>query len=328
VSVLLWGLIRDVPMAKVLAQLQRLGASIQFLDQRFVLETALELEVGELTRQHLRVGGEKFDLDAVGAAYLRPYDSTRQPFLQALDLSSAEHEHARAVDQGLNAWADRTGAYVLNRPSAAASNGSKPYQARIIAAAGFSIPRTLISTDPDQAGAFVAEHGDVIVKSVSGVRSRVWRLGPADLARLGDVLTCPTQFQARVPGVDVRVHVVGHSVFATEIGSSATDYRYARFQGHPEPELTGIDLPDEVEQRCRTLAARLGLPVAGIDLRRTPDGEWYCFEVNPSPGFSYYESETGQPIAAAIAGLLVAADLCGPARPTVPSTVAGSGVSR
>jgi glutathione synthase/RimK-type ligase-like ATP-grasp enzyme len=48
------------------------------------------------------------------------------------------------------------------------------------------------------------------------------------------------------------------------------------------------------------------LPVAGIDLRRTPEGEWYCFEVNPSPAFTYYESRTGQPIGRAIAKLLAA----------------------
>jgi glutathione synthase/RimK-type ligase-like ATP-grasp enzyme len=74
--------------------------------------------------------------------------------------------------------------------------------------------------------------------------------------------------------------------------------------------VADIPLPPEVEARCRDLSKRLRLPVAGIDLRRTPDGEWYCFEVNPSPGFTYYESKTGQPIAAAIAGLLAAAALC------------------
>jgi len=46
------------------------------------------------------------------------------------------------------------------------------------------------------------------------------------------------------------------------------------------------------------------LAVAGIDLRRTPEDEWYCFEVNPSPAFSFYEEATHQPIAEAIAALL------------------------
>lgn len=48
----------------------------------------------------------------------------------------------------------------------------------------------------------------------------------------------------------------------------------------------------------------MNLPLAGIDLRRTPQDEWYCFEVNPSPAFSFYEQITGQPIARAVALLL------------------------
>ena len=56
------------------------------------------------------------------------------------------------------------------------------------------------------------------------------------------------------------------------------------------------------------MAAGMGLHLAGIDLRQTPRGEWYCLEVNPSPGFTYYEAVTGQPIAAAVAELLVRQD--------------------
>ena len=47
----------------------------------------------------------------------------------------------------------------------------------------------------------------------------------------------------------------------------------------------------------------------GIDLKITPDDEVYCFEVNPSPAFSYYESNTGQPISAAIARALTKANV-------------------
>jgi D-alanine-D-alanine ligase-like ATP-grasp enzyme len=52
----------------------------------------------------------------------------------------------------------------------------------------------------------------------------------------------------------------------------------------------------------------MDLAFAGVDLRRTPPGTWYCFEVNPSPGFTYYASSTGQPIAEAVARLLAAGD--------------------
>jgi hypothetical protein len=64
-----------------------------------------------------------------------------------------------------------------------------------------------------------------------------------------------------------------------------------------EALLRATDLPSDVVARCHALAALTELPLAGIDLCRTPDGEWYCFEINPSPGCTYYAEATGQPIA-------------------------------
>ena len=52
----------------------------------------------------------------------------------------------------------------------------------------------------------------------------------------------------------------------------------------------------------------MGLHLAGIDLRQTPEGTWYCFEVNPSPAFTFFEAGAGQPIAAAVAALLLSLD--------------------
>ena len=71
--------------------------------------------------------------------------------------------------------------------------------------------------------------------------------------------------------------------------------------------MRAMRLPPAVEERCLRLAAAMRLPLAGIDLRRTPRGEWYCFEVNPSPAFTFYTSHTGQPVAEAIASLLMRA---------------------
>jgi glutathione synthase/RimK-type ligase-like ATP-grasp enzyme len=104
-----------------------------------------------------------------------------------------------------------------------------------------------------------------------------------------------------------RVHVVGEEVFATEVRSDAYDYRYGSLDGH-DVELAAVTIPAAVAERCCVMAKGMCLAVAGIDLRRTPDGRWFCFEVNPSPAFIYYEEATGQPIGNAIARLLVRAD--------------------
>ena len=71
-----------------------------------------------------------------------------------------------------------------------------------------------------------------------------------------------------------------------------------------DADLTATTVPDEVAQRCVDLAASLSLPFVGIDLRETPSGDFVCFEVNPMPGYSYFESNTGQPISEALVRLL------------------------
>jgi glutathione synthase/RimK-type ligase-like ATP-grasp enzyme len=103
------------------------------------------------------------------------------------------------------------------------------------------------------------------------------------------------------------VHTVGGEVFATAITSTATDYRYAQRQTGEAATMDACDLSAELAARCVALAAALGLDLAGIDLRLTPGGQAYCFEVNPSPVYSYYEAHTGQPMATAIARYLATA---------------------
>jgi glutathione synthase/RimK-type ligase-like ATP-grasp enzyme len=214
---------------------------------------------------------------------------------------SAEHEK---VEDAMQCWAEITPAFVINRPSTMGSNSSKPYQLDLIRSLGFEIPETLITTVPDAALEFWSKHRDVIYKSISGVRSVVSRVGPEHSDRLADVANCPTQFQRYIKGTDYRVHVVGNEVFAAEIISRADDYRYARRSGF-DIEIRAKTLPPDVADRCRVLSKSLCMAVAGVDLRLTPDGKWYCFEVNPSPAFTFYADETDQPIGAAIARLLV-----------------------
>ena len=191
----------------------------------------------------------------------------------------------------------------MNRAAASASNMSKPFQAQLIRRAGLLTPPTLITNDPERVRAFRARHGRVVFKSISAVRSIVRELTPEALRRLERVRALPTQFQAHIEGVDVRVHVVGERTFACEIRSEAVDYRYASRDGLGV-EMRSVELPAEVAARCAALARALRLPLCGIDLRRTPEGMFHCFEVNPSPAYSYYQEHTGQPIAEAIVDLL------------------------
>ena len=297
-TVLLWGLPQDGPLAAVARELRGLGVESLLVEQRRADHTARVLHPAAAVTGILRQAARSIALEDIRSTYLRPYDWRRLHDQNA--PGDARRSHALAVEAALIAWAGSTSALVVNHPAAMASNESKPYQLELIRAAGFAVPPTLVTTDPRTALAFRARHGTLIYKSVSGIRSRVTQLSAVRAESLHDIAWCPTQFQRRIDGVDHRVHVVGDVVFASRVESGADDYRYAALR----PVITATTLPSDVERRCLQLSAALELPLAGIDLRVTPDGEWYCFEVNPSPAFTYYECATGQPIAAAIAHLL------------------------
>jgi glutathione synthase/RimK-type ligase-like ATP-grasp enzyme len=193
---------------------------------------------------------------------------------------------------------------VVNRLAGGMSNHSKPYQALHIRRCGLRTPPTLLTSDPQAARQFYEEcGGQVIYKSMSGVCSIVRRIEAEHLVRLPSLRHGPAQLQAFIPGDNMRVHIVGDRCFATRIRSAAVDYRYARDDGH-SVEMEPATLPPEVAAACVRVACQLDLLLAGIDLKETPEGDYYCFEVNPSPEFLWYEQGSCQPISSALAELL------------------------
>lgn len=302
--ILLWGLPGDSPLAQVQQALERFRCPSVLLHEGAVLETEITGLAADASGGVLRTGGALLDLGSVTAVYLRPYGLDRLPSLARYARDSDQWRRAEALAEALLAWVETTPALVVNPPSSMASNNSKPYQAQLIRESGFQIPETLVTTDEAAVHEFRARHGEIVYKSVSAVRSIVSRLSARHSARLELVRWCPTQFQEYIAGDDYRVHVVGDQVFACRISSSADDYRYAARDGL-SVERHAVTLPDEVLDRCRRLAASLALPVAGVDLRCHPERGWYCFEVNPSPAFSYYQKDTGHAIDEAVARLLM-----------------------
>lgn len=307
--ILLWGVSGDAPLAEVHVALKRLGQKVLFFDQRDVLDTELTLQTAGRIEGTLRVGLRSADLADIRAIYMRLYSLEQLPGLCDLERSSPEFAHANAIIDALLAWTEVAPILVVNRTSAMASNGSKPYQMRLIREHGFAVPDTIVTTDQEAVRRFQDRHGRVIYKSISGVRSIVAQLTPDHSERLSLLRWCPTQFQQYIPGNDYRVHVVGHDIFACEITSGADDYRYARQVGSTTA-IRSHQLPADIADRCRRATFALGLEVSGLDLRQHPNGSWYCFEINPSPAFTYYQDATDQPIDMAIAQLLASGRSC------------------
>jgi glutathione synthase/RimK-type ligase-like ATP-grasp enzyme len=304
--ILFCGIPDEPPLAMAIAEAERQEVPHVILNQHEAtfcgmrLEAAAGVLAGELILQN-----RGWPLGAFTSVYSRLTDWQSLPDLQRADTRT--RRRVQMFHQLLSEWLELGGMHVVNRLAPTTTNMSKPYQAQIITREGFLTPITLVTNDPEEAQRFVREHGRVIYKSASGVRSIVREVSTADLGRLEQVKCLPTQFQAFVSGTNIRVHVIGEEVFASQVETAAVDYRYAG-RDSVEVSLAATELPEDVASRCRRLSQRLELPFCGIDLKRTEEGNYYCFEVNPSPAYSYYEQQTGQPIAAALVKYLASFD--------------------
>ena len=150
---------------------------------------------------------------------------------EKLKLEDIENQNKlKSIHQVFQDWFELTRSRVMNRNSSMASNLSKPYQAQIIRACGFSVPETLITNVPEVVIQFIKRHQRVIYKSISAERSIVTEIEPSQIKQLEKIRNLPTQFQAFIPGVDYRVHVVGEKLYACQIGQRLliTDMRISR----------------------------------------------------------------------------------------------------
>jgi hypothetical protein len=305
--ILLCGIPSEAPLRLAILAAENLGVEYVLLNQIDLQNTDLSLRInGGKISGKLAIHDAEWSLTGFTGIYARLMNyqdlpefeaQSRDPENAHLALKSALF-HEAIVD-----WLEVTDCQVMNRFSSMNSNFSKPYQTQLISKMGFLTPPTLITNNQEEVTKFLRHHKKVVYKSISSERSIVKKLGDVKMMNLKNIRYLPTQFQAFIPGTNVRVHVAGGEAFPTEVRSEAIDYRYSSDEGL-NLELAPTKLPPEIEKRCIRLSQFLQLPLCGIDLKLTPEGKYYCFEVNPSPGYSFYQEKTGQDIASAIVNYL------------------------
>ena len=197
----------------------------------------------------------------------------------------------------------------------------KPYQLQVARKLGFSIPSTLISSDPIAIKDFFLNHeGDVIAKPVRsgyievangsfGMYTR--KLTTEDIQFLEMALPCPIIVQKEIPKeFDIRVTVVGRKIFAVAIDSQTDPEAQIDWRRTENPDLPHQihKLPVRLKNLIISLIHELDLSFAAIDLILTPEGEYFFLEVNPSGQWLWVEDKTGLPISDAVADWLEGSD--------------------
>ncbi len=199
----------------------------------------------------------------------------------------------------------------INHPAMDSAANYKPRQLAVAARAGLSVPRTIITSDPEHAREFMGTD-QVIYKGMSGgVISPDGRhqyipttLVSADEVDDGVAGTAHL-FQENVPkAFEVRLTIMGQRMFPVAIhaGSDAarldwrTDYRSLSYEA--------VRLPADIEQGVRRLMDELGLYFGALDFAVTPDGEWKFFEVNPNGQWHWIAERANLPLVSAMADAL------------------------
>lgn len=280
---------------------------------------AVLLDVAELPRRgriSLGYGGVRDAVVATRAGRIRAADVTavwwRRPRALVADPRAgaaaarfAVHQTAEAL-QGL---ASTLRARWVNDPWREAVASRKPHQLAEAQRLGLAVPPTLVTNDAGRARRFLRAHGPgrAVQKALTATPEDWYPtrlVGADDARRLRSLRHGPVILQAYVPGVDVRVTVVGRSMFAAEIDARATrspeDFRPV----FDDARVAPCALPPPVARRLRALVSALGLRYAAVDLRRRDDGEHVFLEANPSGQWLFVERRTGLPITAAVARLL------------------------
>jgi len=200
---------------------------------------------------------------------------------------------------------------------------NKPYQLRIAQQLGLEPPATIISNDPEAVRAFARQHGPVITKmlvqpAVSGPVTDgeadvvfTTTMTDADLANLDGLDLCPMIFQEQIENqLDVRVTIVGNRVFSAALdragrGGGDPDWRRQSYALDRAPSWQRYELPAGVADRLLSLLGHFGLGFGAVDLIVRPDGRHVFLELNASGSFAFLGEGHVDPIAGAIADLLV-----------------------
>jgi hypothetical protein len=192
---------------------------------------------------------------------------------------------------------------VVNPLMAGWSNGARPAHYRFLSRAGLRVPAWIVSNDPDSVRRFVRRHrGDVFVKSAGPQRTIARRFCKEHADALHRLPTAPVLFQKAIHGPDVRVHVVQDRCFGVRVCSKADDYRYP---GDHAVEWTPAEVPHAIAALCVDATKQLGLVISGADFKICEyTGQWHCFEINPTPGYSYYDRYLDGRIASALTAYL------------------------
>jgi hypothetical protein len=300
--VLILGSAEDEHARHVATTVADRGATVHWLDGRQFPASAKIAMDPAATGHLVTAAGERVPFESIRSVYWRSYYSAGYadlPNAEQADLAYTDSQcllHSLLIELPAR-WVNGWSGFQRHQCKPAALARVKRLDLRQL-----RIPETLWSNDPAALVGVAERVGMCVFKPVhGGAHTRQLQqshLAPENLAHLRHA---PVTIQQQIPGTDVRVFLAGERALACELLSDALDFR-----DDDDPEIRACELAPGIVADCRQIAKALDLLWTGIDLRRTPAGDYFYFEANPSPMFLGFETRCGLPITEALVDLLLA----------------------
>jgi glutathione synthase/RimK-type ligase-like ATP-grasp enzyme len=271
---------------------------------QFELDLALERGAWKGALQHLP-SGDALDIADVGAVWTR---KTAEFAFASGDLGAQERAYAsKEMEHILFGMLYVLDGYWMSHPAAVRSALWKGEQLVRAAKFGFDVPSSIITNRVASARGFHASaDGDIIFKAMASpflgadmveAEDRVTaglpttRIGREHEPLLDAVAELPCFFQHYVPKqYELRVTIIDDMVFAAKIHSQDDARTLVDFRDFSAPiRYEAVELPAEIERRCRGYVHSYGLTYGAIDLIVTPDERYVFLENNPAGQFLFVE---------------------------------------
>ncbi len=195
-------------------------------------------------------------------------------------LMPAPNPSCRSQYDYLNWLLDEYYPCVINRPKHTMHNFSKVLQLEVAKDLEIPVPSSVIYANQRRR----KDQRQYIFKSISSHRSIVKKVNSNYRKKVHE----PVLFQEDCGRKNFRVHVLDYHIFVHHIVSHQVDYRYDQTM-----MIEKSDIPISVKLQCFRLMQHFSLRFAGMDWMGVND-QYYLLEVNPSPGYAFYEQYTKQ----------------------------------
>lgn len=203
----------------------------------------------------------------------------------------------------------------LNDPLNMIKYSNKFYQLQIAKQLGFKIPKTIITSSLTKAIEFIRSNKN-------GTITKLLNSGGIIIDDEGNNYGAPTSFvdetkvkefsyaldmvpygfqEYILKGIDLRITIIGDTIFPVEIHSKLLDWRIDNVERLPHIEH---ELPIEIRHLCIKLTEQLGYGYSAIDMIKDIDGNYYFLEINSVPAWAWIEDLTTFKICSSICDLL------------------------